>query len=433
MTETLAFTTPLDSDAGAGTSGTRAPRGSASLRVLLIAPEPFSEPRGTPLNVIQMCRALTAAGHRVDLATYPLGRPAEMERLTVHPGYRVPGIHWVGIGFSGRKVALDVFLALKVWQLLASRRYDVVHAVEESVFFALPAARLARLPLIYDLDSSISHQLEYTDVVRNRLLLRLIRRAEAIALRRSSLAITVSTSLTRFAHELSPGTPVVQIEDTPVEESTRPPDMERVAELRRGLGVGEAACFVYTGNLENYQGVRHLLQAVPLVLAEAPAARFLFVGGDAAGVEALRREARALGVTHAVVFTGRRPANEMPEYMALATALVSPRSEGHNTPLKIYTYMRSGRPIVASDREAHTQVLDAGMAVLVPATPRGLADGMLRVLRDPAGSDRLGAAARACVEARYCYPEFARKLLLAYSRVAPAAGSRTEAEAPPPG
>ena len=53
-----------------------------------------------------------------------------------------------------------------------------------------------------------------------------------------------------------------------------------------------------------------------------------------------------------VIFTGQRPAEEMPAYLDAATVLVSPRSTGTNTPLKIYQYLRSGRPIVAT-RSAH--------------------------------------------------------------------------------
>jgi glycosyltransferase involved in cell wall biosynthesis len=65
-----------------------------------------------------------------------------------------------------------------------------------------------------------------------------------------------------------------------------------------------------------------------------------------------------------VVLTGQRPAEEIPAYLDAATLLVSPRSTGTNTPLKIYQYLRSGRPIVATNLRTHTQVLAEDTAFL---------------------------------------------------------------------
>ncbi len=64
------------------------------------------------------------------------------------------------------------------------------------------------------------------------------------------------------------------------------------------------------------------------------------------------------GLADAVIFTGQRPAEEIPRYLDAATVLVSPRASGTNTPLKIYQYLRSGRPIVATRLRTHTQVLN---------------------------------------------------------------------------
>ena len=72
--------------------------------------------------------------------------------------------------------------------------------------------------------------------------------------------------------------------------------------------------------------------------------------------------------------------------------LVSPRSLGTNTPLKIYQYLRSGRPIVATRLLTHTQVLDDDVAILTAATPDGFAAGILAALADPERARAVGAA-----------------------------------------
>ena len=160
-------------------------------RILLIAPEPFYAPRGTPMNVLQLCRVLTGAGYRVDLLTYPLGHDVALPGLRIHRAPRVPGIDHVPIGFSWRKLPLDAALWLRALTLLARHRYRVVHAVEEAAFLALPLTWLG-VPLLYDLDSQISDQLAYTGWVRNRVVLAGVRALERLTLRRASAVKTLN-------------------------------------------------------------------------------------------------------------------------------------------------------------------------------------------------------------------------------------------------
>jgi len=73
-------------------------------RILLVAPQPFYEPRGTPMNVREMCRVLCGAGHEVELATYPIGAPVSIPGLRIRRALCIPGIRQVPIGFSLRKL-----------------------------------------------------------------------------------------------------------------------------------------------------------------------------------------------------------------------------------------------------------------------------------------------------------------------------------------
>ena len=103
--------------------------------------------------------------------------------------------------------------------------------------------------------------------------------------------------------------------------------------------------------------------------------------------------------------------------MALANVLVSPRLEPLVTPLKIYTYMVSGRPIVATDLPTHTQVLDERSAILAAPTADGLAAGIARAFEDPAAADRLAERARQSVEQNHTYEAFRRQLGEVYATV----------------
>ena len=56
-----------------------------TVRILMIAPEPFFEPRGTPFSEFHRIRALTALGHEVDLVTYPFGQDVAMTGIARVP------------------------------------------------------------------------------------------------------------------------------------------------------------------------------------------------------------------------------------------------------------------------------------------------------------------------------------------------------------
>jgi glycosyltransferase involved in cell wall biosynthesis len=352
----------------------------------------------------------------VELATYPIGADLSIPGLRIRRALPLPGIRQVPIGFSLRKLALGASLALLVARLLLTRRYDVVHAVEEGVFLALPFIRRKR-PLICDLDSLISDQLRYSGAIRNPWLLRAVRALEALALRRSAAAITVCRSLTDAARALCPGARIFQIEDAPLDESLREADLARVEALRDELGLRGRPIAVYTGNLEAYQGVELLIDAIERLAAARSDAACVLVGGDSASVAAFRERIRARGLERHVLAVGARPASEMPEWMALGDLLVSPRCEGGNTPLKLYTYMHAARPIVATALPTHTQVLDTSCAVLCEPNAEAMAAALDRVFRAGEALRPLAAAARARVELEFSPAAFARKLLAVYAEL----------------
>jgi glycosyltransferase involved in cell wall biosynthesis len=117
-----------------------------------------------------------------------------------------------------------------------------------------------------------------------------------------------------------------------------------------------------------------------------------------------------------VRFVGQRPLEEMPQYMALADILLSPRSGGSNTPLKLYTYLRSGKPILATAILSHTQILTPAIAMLVPPTAEGLAKGAIELLQDPEAARVLGERGQQMASEQYSWSAFLAKTRDAYSQ-----------------
>jgi glycosyltransferase involved in cell wall biosynthesis len=172
--------------------------------------------------------------------------------------------------------------------------------------------------------------------------------------------------------------------------------------IRRALHVSrETPVVLYTGTFEPYQGLDLLYAAMRGVIDALPDARLVMVGGEPAQIESARRKVRELGIERAVIFTGQRPFEEVPAYLDAADVLASPRSTGTNTPLKIYQYLRSGRPIVATRLLTHTQVLTDETSFLADPTPRAFAEAVLAALRDPAAAKAVGERARTLAEIKY--------------------------------
>jgi glycosyltransferase involved in cell wall biosynthesis len=122
-------------------------------------------------------------------------------------------------------------------------------------------------------------------------------------------------------------------------------------------------------------------------------------------------------VEHAVIFAGERPSTDIPAFLEAADVLVSPRSRGTNTPLKIYQYLRSGRAVVATRLLTHTQVLDDQVAILTGASPAEFAAGILFALEDPAAAAAIGARAAQLAATKYSYEAYLDRTRQVVARV----------------
>jgi glycosyltransferase involved in cell wall biosynthesis len=372
----------------------------------MIAPEPFFEPRGTPFSEFHRIRALTALGHQVDLVTYPFGRDVTMPGLRIFRCLRPPFVRDVRIGPSVAKIPLDALLTLAVLRRALDGRYDAIHSHEEGGLIGVVLAALLRIPHLYDMHSSLPQQLTNFAFSRSILMRRAFLALERLMITRSRVVIVICPSLEETVRAIAPQARTVLIENAPgsSEEEGTP---AQAAAVRRSLGLGDSAPMVlYTGTFEAYQGLDLLFDAMAIVHASRPDARLVLAGGKPDQVARAREQAQAAGVEGATMFAGERPAEEIPAYLLAADVLVSPRSRGTNTPLKIYQYLRSGKPIVATRLLTHTQVLNDGTAVLTGTTAREFAEGILAVLTDKGRAAAIGKQARLLADTKYTYEAY---------------------------
>jgi len=386
------------------------------MKILLVAPQPFYTPRGTPIAVRLLVESLCEMGHQVDLLVYHAGEDIQIPGMRLIRAGRPPGIRHVPIGISVQKLICDVWLVSRMIGLLRRNRYDVVHAVEEAIF---PAALFnlfaRRRKLVYDMDSSLSDQL--TDKWRLLKPLRgLFEKLERSVVRQASATFAVCEDLAAKVRPWVGEQRVTVLPDVPIGGDA---DGAQVESLRAIVG-SDAPLGLYVGNLERYQGIDLLIESMT-ELASDMQFKMVVIGGEPADVERCRARATALGVVHRMHFLGVRPLEHLSSYLAQADVLVSPRTLGRNTPMKVYSYMQAGKAILATDIRSHTQALDTECAHLVPVCKRALAAGLKHLTENAPLRERLGSAAREKAERDYSLLAFKRKLQLAYERLAHAA------------
>jgi glycosyltransferase involved in cell wall biosynthesis len=381
------------------------------MKILMLAPEPFFEPRGTPISVYFRIMALGELGHSVTLLTYPLGQDVGLKNLKVIRLPNAVGARRIKIGPSWTKIPLDFLLLLRAAFELLRARYDVVFSHEEAALVGVLLAKAWGRPHIYDMHSSLPQQLKNFEFTRSPAVISAFQKLENFVLKNSQAVIVICLDLLERVTTLGCGRKAVLIEnflDFPGGEFS----IDEAAQRKREFAPGGEKIVLYAGNFEPYQGIPLLLEAVQKVKDRAV---FLLVGGSGAALEEMRDMAVRLGIAERVVFINKVPPSRVPLYVSLADVLVSPRLAGTNTPLKVYSFLKSGKPLVATKLRTHTQVLSRVNAVLVEPDAQSLAEGISFALNSEEARIRAFTAAEQARK-EYTLASYLEKMALALER-----------------
>jgi PEP-CTERM/exosortase A-associated glycosyltransferase len=195
--------------------------------------------------------------------------------------------------------------------------------------------------------------------------------------------------------------------------------------LAHQLGLTGHLVLGFIGSFYAYEGLALLLQALPKMLEAVPSLRLLLVGGGPQE-EALRTQARALGLERKVRFAGRVPHQQINEYYNLVDVLVYPRLPMRLTelvtPLKPLEAMAQGRLVVASDVGGHRELIEDGKTgVLFKAgDAQALAERLLQLIRHAETWPALRQQARRYVENERNWSASVARYGAVYHRLAPA-------------
>jgi glycosyltransferase involved in cell wall biosynthesis len=258
-------------------------------------------------------------------------------------------------------------------RLLKRRQVDVIHA-----HWLLPQGLIAR---------SLSRGMQIPYVVtshggdlfglRSRLLVALKRRVAS-----SAAAMTVvSSAMSAEAERLDLRPPVLQVLPMGVDLRERfvvDPDVPRASDT-----------LLFVGRLVPKKGLRHLLDAMPVVLARRPGV-VLDLAGFGPEEQALRAQAERLAISDSVRFLGAMPQHELPALYRSASLFVAPfiRDDSGNQeglPVVLMEAIGCGCPVVVGDVAGVQDLLgDAKYELCVkPADTGALAAAIIEALEHP--------------------------------------------------
>lgn len=350
------------------------------MNILLLAPHPFYQNRGTPIAVDLLIDSLSTTGYEIDLLTFNEGEDRSYPNVTIYRVGKLLRFRKIRPGFSSKKLVLDVFMFFHMVRLLVRKRYLVIHAVEESAFMAMVLGFVFRTPFIYDMDSSLATQIidKFTSL---SVIEKPLRWLESLPIRWACAVVPVCDALMNLALRYrSEG--VYLLKDISLLDKScslsSVPEVDNLSEI----GDPSSDILLYVGNMEPYQGIDLLLESFALAVSKKEDLKLIVIGGTEADVNKYRNIVIDFGIVEKAHFMGARPLEYLNAYCLQAKLLVSPRIHGENTPMKIYSYLDSGVPVLATRLSTHTEVMNDGNSFLAEPNANAFSGAIEEVFED---------------------------------------------------
>ncbi len=174
----------------------------------------------------------------------------------------------------------------------------------------------------------------------------------------------------------------------------------------------------YIGTLKTMgmgKGVADGLRALTLLPSNY---KFLVVGGEKSDIEYYKNMSLESGVSDRVIFTGQVSYSDISKYAGKCDVFVAPFPENKHynfymSPLKIFEYMASKRPIIATDLPSLREILtDGENSLLVPPNDvRALAEAIVKLKENPEISNKIADKAYWDVSEKYTWKIRAEKII----------------------
>ena len=302
---------------------------------------------------------------------------------------------------------------------LARERYDIIHAVEESAFIAWFYSIVARKPFIYDMDSSLATQLSDKHPSLKRFV-PLLSWLESIPIKRALFVVPVCDALEELASQLRPSgvyllKDISMLDTSPVQQMD--PEIQDQLIVFDSLFESHRRFVLYVGNMESYQGIDLMLESFARAVSIVDDLALVLVGGNEMDIATYKELADTLGITEQVRFLGPRPIALLKAFCDQAQLLLSPRTLGENTPMKLYSYLGSGVPVLATDLPTHTEVVDDQLAYLATTDSQAFGTAIADIFNDYDTAVLKAKNATRFIDSHHSLEVFEQRVLDLYAQV----------------
>jgi glycosyltransferase involved in cell wall biosynthesis len=347
------------------------------------------------IQVMKVCQAFSQLGHAVTLFV-PGPQPAGVDLLG-HYGLQASfAVEWLPV--RGRRAF--------PWQAVRRAR-----SLRADLVYAWPIQSAVLAPLL-----GIPSMLEMHDYPAGRFGPLWFRLFLSLPGKKRLLPITraLQVGLDRKFGPMPGGQAVISPDGVDLE---RYAGLPAPAAAREQLGLPQALSVLCTGHLYAGRGADLFLA----LASRFPQVSFVWVGGRPEDVDHWRAETAQMKLDNAL-FTGFQTHDRIPLYQAAADVLLMPYGRsisgssggdiaGVYSPMKMFEYLASGRPILTSDLPVLREVLDESTAAFaVPDDPESWRAALSGLLADEARRATIGRNARQTAQ-KYTWNERARRSL----------------------
>jgi len=387
------------------------------MKILYLNPDrgiPVLGDKGASVHVREFVSGAAALGHNVVLGCATLGTgnaapPARILRFEVptddvalSDACRVFGLSLEYLGdVAARRelelLAYDCGLAQRVLSELARIKFepDVIYE-RHALFSSMGAAVAARLgvPRILEVNAPIvKEQARFRGLLFTGLALR----KEAESYLKADVTIAVSQAVAAHIRTVIRSMGAVRVVGNGVNMARFKSNGSR-EKLRRRLGLTDEPVIGFIGSFKAWHGVNSLFDAFEVVLRKHPTAALVALGD---GPERAALHARAAAAPHSrqIIFPGKVPHAEIPDWLAamdLTAAPYLPQSDFYFSPLKIIESLAAARPVVAPCIGQITELVQDGETgvLFAPGSVAGCAEAICTLLDEPERRTEMGAAGR---------------------------------------
>lgn len=328
------------------------------MNILFIAPTPIFADRGCHIRIVEEAKALNKLGNNVTICTYHHGR--DVNGLDIKRTVKIPWYNKLEAGPSYPKILLDFLLFLKISRLAKDKKFDIIHAhLHEGALLAefVNKFKYSKIPVVFDVQGSLSKEvIEHKFTRKNSLIYKVLYKIEQHVNKVSDAIIVSSTSMADILKkEYNLNEKMIEVIPDAVNTDFFKPRLKN-KELVKKLSLENKKVVVYTGLLNEYQGIDILLKTIKEISRNRRDVHFLIIGYP--NEEYYKEKADELRIKDFVTFTGKIAYSRIFEYLSLADVAVSPKlPRAGEANLKLYTYMATGLPIVVFDHKVNREIL----------------------------------------------------------------------------